>query len=130
MAEKSKAKVQDKASSKETKPPKSTGKDAKKSPKKAQKKDNIFKRMFTYFNNVRLEIKRTTWPTRSEVLNMTIIVVIALLFFGVLIFIVDRVMVVLVELLSQLKIDATASDAEEPAQAVSLFIQQFLMGGK
>jgi preprotein translocase subunit SecE len=60
--------------------------------KSAPKKEGVISRIRNYFHNVRLEIKRTTWPTRQEVLNMSMVVVAALLFFGVLIFVIDTVM--------------------------------------
>ena len=101
-------------------------------PKKAQKKPNIIRRFITYISNVRLEVKRTTWPTRNEVLNMTIIVIIALLFFGILIMIVDQIMVVVVRFLSQFKLGVNAGDVGdvvEAANAVSLYSSN-LMGGR
>ena len=61
--------------------------------KKAAKKPNIIQRFFEYIKQVRLEIKRTTWPTKNEVLNMTIIVLVALVFFGGFIFLIDNIMV-------------------------------------
>ena len=66
-------------------------------PNKSNKKPNIFRRFLDYIKQVRLEIKRTTWPTNNEVLNMTIIVLVALLFFGTFIFLIDFVMVRFVE---------------------------------
>lgn len=81
-----------------------------KDPKKANKKPNIFRRFIEYIKQVRLEIKRTTWPTKNEVLNMTIIVLVALLFFGVLIFVLDLIMVQLVNLYGQLAPDASTID--------------------
>ncbi len=80
-----------------------------KDPKKAAKKPSIFRRFIEYLKQVRLEIKRTTWPTRSEVLNMTIIVIVALLFFGILIFIIDFVMVQLLNLYGSLAPDPSAA---------------------
>ena len=65
---------------------------------KPQKKPSVFRRILTYFKNVRLEIKRTTWPSRNEVFRMSLIVVGALIFFGVFIFIMDWVMTKLLEL--------------------------------
>ena len=72
-----------------------------KDPKKA-KKPNLFRRFVDYLKQVRLEIKRTTWPTKNEVLNMTIIVMVALAFFGTLIFLIDLAMVELLNLYGQL----------------------------
>jgi preprotein translocase subunit SecE len=86
----------DNAKAKDTKVTNAKAKDAKSKDagksKDSQKKPGVFKRIGTYFHNVRLEIKRTTWPTRPEVLNMSLVVVAALLFFGVLIFAVDSLM--------------------------------------
>jgi preprotein translocase subunit SecE len=78
------------------------GKQAKKTKAAAPKKDGIFKKITNYFHNVRLEIKRTTWPSRDEVLRMSLIVIGALLFFGVFIFIADWVMTNLLDLYSGL----------------------------
>jgi len=66
--------------------------------KPGTKKENIFKRFITYLKNVRLEIKRTTWPTRSDVLHMSLIVMGALLFFFVMIFLIDQLMAYLINL--------------------------------
>jgi preprotein translocase subunit SecE len=77
---------------------------AKSAPSKAKgapKKENLFRRIATYFHNVRLEIKRTTWPSKNEVLRMSMIVFGALLFFGVFIFIADWIMTNLLDLYSQ-----------------------------
>jgi preprotein translocase subunit SecE len=89
-----------------------SGKNAKKS-----KKPSVFSRIKSYFHNVRLEIKRSTWPTRHEVLNMSIIVVVALLFFGVLIFIIDQIMVMLLGLYGQIAPDTTAAGQAANAAA-------------
>lgn len=60
-----------------------------KKPEKAGKKPNIFKRFVNYLKAVRVELKRVTWPTPREVRNSTITVLVALVFFGVLIYLVD-----------------------------------------
>jgi len=123
---------------------KGTDKNQKKTPDKGQKKGSdknqkktkkpsIFKRMLTYFRNVRLEVKRTTWPTRSEVLNMSIIVIIALLFFGVLILIIDQIMVAVVNFLSQFKFGSNASNvtgAMGSLESVAQYAYSLLTGGK
>lgn len=90
-----------------------------KDPKKSNKKPNIFRRFIEYIKQVRLEIKRTTWPTKHEVLNLTIIVLIALLFFGVLIFILDFIMVQLLQLYAGLAPDGAVADAAALADAAS-----------
>jgi preprotein translocase subunit SecE len=68
-----------------------------KSSKSAPKKESIFRKVVTYFKNVRLEVKRTTWPSRPEVLRMSLIVVGALIFFGVYIFGIDWATTAVVE---------------------------------
>jgi preprotein translocase subunit SecE len=78
--------------------PKDHKKNVSKSASKAPKKEGIFRKFLNYIHNVQLEIKRTTWPTRDEVLRMSLIVVGALIFFGVFIFVIDWVMTQLVDL--------------------------------
>ena len=112
---------------------KGSDKNAKKSTKKSkQKKPNIFKRFANYIRNVRLEVKRTTWPTRNEVLNMTIIVIVALIFFGVLIFIVDQIMIIVVDLISGLRLGANAASltGAEGAKGILPALTDILTGGK
>lgn len=40
------------------------------------------KRVGQFYHDVKTELKNTTWPTRSHVWSTTIIVVIAVIFFG------------------------------------------------
>ncbi|MCL4078522.1 preprotein translocase subunit SecE [Coriobacteriia bacterium Es71-Z0120] len=44
-------------------------------------KPNIFARIGKYFRDVRQEMKRVVWPSREEVINSSIVVVVTLLFF-------------------------------------------------
>ena len=46
-----------------------------------------------FLSQVRSELKRVTWPTRSEVLRWSGVVVAALLFFGVFVLILDNLIV-------------------------------------
>jgi preprotein translocase subunit SecE len=57
--------------------------------KASAKKPNIFVRFFNYLHAVRVELKRVSWPTGREVRNQTITVLVALVFFGLLIYLVD-----------------------------------------
>ncbi len=50
-------------------------------------------RVKTYFKSVRTEIKRVVWPTKPEMVKYTGAVVGMLIFFGVLIAIIDAVIV-------------------------------------
>ena len=58
-------------------------KSSEKKPAKAPKKDG-------FFAGVRAEMKRVTWPTRQDVLRWSGVVVGALVFFGVYVFILDN----------------------------------------
>lgn len=57
--------------------------------KPGNKKPNIFKRFANYLHAVRLELKRVSWPNGREVRNRTLTVLFALVFFGLLIYLVD-----------------------------------------
>ena len=46
-------------------------------------------KLVDYIGNVRTEMKRVTWPSRPEVGRMSLVVIFALVFFGILIYIVD-----------------------------------------
>lgn len=74
---------------------------AKKSVKK-DKKPNIFQRFMQYLRDVRVELKRVIWPTKHEVLNSSLVVISALLFFGVLIYLVDTGIVPVLSVFSKL----------------------------
>ncbi len=57
------------------------------------KKPGLGERATTYFKGVKSEIKRVTWPTKDELVKYTGAVVGMLIFFGILIAIVDAVIV-------------------------------------
>jgi preprotein translocase subunit SecE len=48
-------------------------------------------RMSQFLRDVRAEMKRVSWPTVKEVQNTTIITLVAVVFFAVYLFLVDRV---------------------------------------
>ena len=48
-------------------------------------------RMSQFLRDVRAEMKRVSWPTVKEVKNTTIITLVAVVFFAVYLFLVDRV---------------------------------------
>jgi len=48
-------------------------------------------RMTQFWRDVRLEMKRVSWPSAKEVKNTTIITLVAVIFFAVYLFLVDRV---------------------------------------
>ncbi|MBC7360834.1 MAG: preprotein translocase subunit SecE [Candidatus Aminicenantes bacterium] len=48
-----------------------------------------YKRFINFLKDVRSELKKVTWPTKQEVYGTTIIVIIAIFFFGFYLFFVD-----------------------------------------
>jgi preprotein translocase subunit SecE len=48
-------------------------------------------RMAQYLRDVRAEMKRVSWPSLKEVKNTTIITLVAVVFFAVYLFLVDRI---------------------------------------
>ncbi|MCL2503994.1 MAG: preprotein translocase subunit SecE [Coriobacteriia bacterium] len=64
-----------------------------------QAKPNVFARLAQYFRDVRSEMRRVVWPTRKDVLNSSIVVIVALLFFSLFALLVDTAVVKLFELL-------------------------------
>lgn len=71
-------------------------------PSKAKGKPNIAARFVQYLKDVRAEMRRVVWPTRSEVGNSSVVVVTTLVIFIVLIFVFDQVILRIVELLGKL----------------------------
>jgi len=57
---------------------------------KTTKKPSVLVRLKKYFRDVWTELKRTTWPSRAEVLKSSGIVLVTLIFFIVLTFVVDN----------------------------------------
>ena len=64
---------------------------ADKKQKKEQKKPK--KEHFIFLKEVRSEMKRVTWPTKPEVIRWSVVVVAALLFFGVYVALLDNAIV-------------------------------------
>ena len=67
------------------------GKIEKKAEKKVEGKPK--KRRFGFLKDVRAEMKRVTWPTRTDVLRWSGVVVVALLFFGIFVALLDNVII-------------------------------------
>jgi len=53
------------------------------------KKPSLFARLKGYLVGVFAEMKRVVWPSRKEVLNSTLIVIVTLIFFGIFMFVID-----------------------------------------
>jgi len=61
---------------------------------KAKKVDNPNKgKVRKYFRDVRSEFKKITWPTKKQVWNNTIVVIVTVLIFGVIIWTLDYLLV-------------------------------------
>ncbi len=54
-----------------------------------EKKANIFSRMVRFFKDVRLELKKVTWPTKKQAVKNTLVVIVFLIIVGVLVFLID-----------------------------------------
>jgi len=59
-------------------------------------------RISDFYQNVKLEMRKTSWPTRSEVWTTTVIVLIAVLFFGFYLWGIDRLVTLGFEALEKL----------------------------
>jgi preprotein translocase subunit SecE len=55
----------------------------------SMKKENIFKRMGNYLNEIRGELKKVTWPTRIDMQKTTIAVIIISIIFGIYLQLID-----------------------------------------
>lgn len=64
-----------------------SGKPAKKADEKPKKK------RFQFFRDVKAEMKRVTWPTRTDVIRWSGVVVVALLFFGIFVAVLDNAII-------------------------------------
>ena len=70
-----------------TAPAKTAGK---KVEKKADKPDGAFARFGNFIKEVRSELRRVTWPSRQDVIRWSGVVIVALVFFGVYVFVLDN----------------------------------------
>jgi len=50
-----------------------------------------YKRFGNFLKDVRAELKKVTWPSRAEVTSTTIVVIVATIFFGFYLFVMDIV---------------------------------------
>ncbi len=53
------------------------------------KKIKWYKRFFPFLKEVRAEMKKVTWPSKNEVYNTTLVVIIATFFFGFYLYFMD-----------------------------------------
>lgn len=65
-------------------------------------KPNIFMRFIGYLGDVRRELKRVVWPTRTEVMNSSLVVMVTLAFFVLFTFVIDSISVYVIRLIGQI----------------------------
>jgi preprotein translocase subunit SecE len=56
------------------------------------KKERWYKRFFTFLKDVRAETRKVTWPSKNEVYNTTIVVLVATFFFGFYLYFMDIIL--------------------------------------
>ena len=56
-----------------------------------EQKVRWYKRFSNFLREVRSELKKVTWPSRREVYNTTVVVIIAMVFFGFYLYFMDMV---------------------------------------
>ncbi len=61
--------------------------------KQEKKIEKPKKQRFRFLRDVRAELRRVTWPTKQDIFRWSIVVVTALVFFGVYVFLLDNVVV-------------------------------------
>lgn len=59
-------------------------------------KPNVFQRLGKYLTDVRAELKRVVWPSRPEVVNSSVVVIVTLIFFTLFTFFVDQIVIFVV----------------------------------
>ena len=52
----------------------------------------MIKKVFTYFGDVKTEMSKVSWPTRTELIGSARLVLILSLILAVLVFVVDRIL--------------------------------------
>jgi len=84
---------------------------------KSSKKPNPIARLFQYFHDVRVELKRVTWPTRKEVLNYCVVVVVTLVFFALFTTLIDMGSTEVITFMGGGKVEAAAPVEDIPVDS-------------
>ncbi|MCX7995782.1 MAG: preprotein translocase subunit SecE [candidate division WOR-3 bacterium] len=58
----------------------------------------MIKKIIDYIRDIYLEMRRVTWPTRNELVSSTVIVIILSIFVALIVFVLDRVFSILLEI--------------------------------
>ena len=67
-------------------------------------KPNVFARLIGYFRNVWAELKRVVWPSRPEVINSSLVVMVTLAFFVAFTLAVDTIVLQIVQLIGNIRV--------------------------
>ena len=68
---------------------------------KAEKKPNFFKKVAAYFRDLRSEFKKVTWPSKKQVFNNTLVVLVTIVLGGIVVWGLDSLFSFLIKLLLQ-----------------------------
>jgi preprotein translocase subunit SecE len=66
-----------------------------------QKKANLVIKTKTFFNEVVVELKKSSWPTRKELIDSTLIVIVTMIVLGVFVAFADLIFVKIVGMLTK-----------------------------
>jgi len=67
-------------------------------------KPNVFARLIGYFRNVWAELKRVVWPSRKEVFNSSLVVLVTLFFFAAFTFLLDQVLLQIMQFIGNISV--------------------------
>jgi preprotein translocase subunit SecE len=70
----------------------------------APPKPGFFERIATYVRDVRAEMNRVVWPTRPEVVNSSVVVIVTLIFFAAFITLTDLVVQQIINVLGSIPV--------------------------
>ncbi len=59
----------------------------------------MFKKLFRFLHEVRLEMKKVTWPTRKEITGSTVVVIITVIIVAIYLGIIDNILQYAIRLL-------------------------------
>ena len=63
----------------------------------ANKKENFFKRIGRWFREMRSELKKVVWPSKSQMVNNTLVVIACVIVVGIFIWVFDFVALQIVQ---------------------------------
>lgn len=80
----------------------SSGGGGEKRPKKVAGEESLFARIRQFLHDTRAEMRRVSWPGMNMVKNTTLITLVAVVFFALYLFVIDRVWAFLIDRLRSL----------------------------